>query len=414
MKDFASLRPVVATLVVLGLGVASEAPAQTEVAPGELAYFGPDDIDGSFTSQSDDCGGLTNLCRTASDTAAGEAYTYTASIFNLTQSATTVSGLSKSFEVPDDPDGVERVLDARVSGGASWRGSMYVLDITDLSYVSLPSLGAKAEGFVRVSLVDVTDPDNPYDVGNDGIEDFGCDPGREFKAKLPLPLVSDGITIEAEIGVCEEDRAETFSFPAKVVTGRQYELQLAIICQSTTGFPQTLLSVCTFNNNAELDLSMLVTGALDDLDIDDIEIVPQASLDIPFIGTLSFPPFPIVFPVSQIIDDFVSPIVEAILDAAVPTIDTGFLHWDYLNIAVEPDIVGMVQDVETNVIDGIVAAEEAVTAAVEGVGEQVETVRVGVRESIRVLHTSNGQRRTGPLDGYPDLCGDGDCAWAER
>ncbi len=389
------------------IGGIEQTLAQTEVSPGTRASFVPADIDGSFYGEFGDCGVSQILCRTAADVNAGKAYTYTASIANTTLSATTVSGLYKQFTIP--LDGEETILDARVSGGASWRGSFYVVDFTKIDNWQLPSLGAKAEGFVRVSLVDVTDSTNPFDVGNDAIEDFSCDPGREMGGKIPIPLVSDGVELAAEIGWCEEERSETFSFPAKVVTGRTYELQLSMVCQSTTGFPLTILSLCTFNNGPEFNLTDLVTDAMDDIVVGDISI-PQETIDLDFIGELKFPPDALAtIPLGDIFADVITPVTEAILDAAVPNLDAGFLAWDYMNIAVAPNLSALVRNVRSNVINGVQASEATITTAVEGVGDDVEVVRTGVAESIRLLHTPSGRRESGPIDGYPDLCGDGQC-----
>ena len=400
-------------LAVGAIGGIQQSLAQTEVYPGTQALFGPSDVDGAFTVESADCDGLANLCRTASDTSSGEAYTYTASLVNQTQSTTALSGLYKQFDIPN-LDGEETVLNASVSGSVSWRGSFYIVDLTNLSFATIPSLGAKAEGFVRVSLVDVTDPDHPFDVGNEAIEDFGCDIGRELAAKVPVPLISDGIEVSAEVGWCEEERSETFSFPAKVVTGRTYELQLSIMCQSMTGVKPTLLSVCTFNDTPELNLSELVTDALGNINVDGIPI-PQLSVHLGALGTLKFPPGddPEIS-VDDIFDEGITPITGAILDAAVPNIDKGFLSWDYMSVAIAPDMSALVRDVGSNVISRVRASEVTITTAVGEVGEQVEVVRRGVGESIELLHTPSGKRESGPVAGYPDLCGDGQCDWGKQ
>ncbi|MCP4386723.1 MAG: hypothetical protein GY802_00380, partial [Gammaproteobacteria bacterium] len=83
--------------------------------------------------------------------------------------------------------------------------------------------------------------------------------------------------------------------------------------------------------------------------------------------------------------------------------------WDYMNIAVAPNLSALVRNVRSNVINGVQASEATITTAVEGVGDDVEVVRTGVAESIRLLHTPSGRRESGPIDGYPDLCGDGQC-----
>ncbi len=400
------------TAALLAVGAMAQTHAQTDVLPGTLASLVPDS-GGDFSWKSDDCDDLANICETGSDTSAGETYTLAAAIGNTTKSATTVSGLSTEFTVPSS-DGSETVLDARVSGGVSWRGTLVVVDLTKTGFWQIPSLGAKAEAFIRVSLVDVTDPDKPYDVGNDAIEDFGCDLGRELSGKIPLPLVSDPIDIGFELGWCEEERSETFSFPAKVVTGRTYQLQLSTVCQATTGVPLTLLSFCTFDDivQKDFDLSELITDEIDKIAIGDIKI-PQESVDLGALGTLKFPPDELAtIPVGDVLS-VLSVVSEAILDAAIPNIDKGFVSWDYMNIAVAPNLSDLVDDVKTNVVASLVASETAITEDVEAVGDQVEVVRTGVATSIELLNTPSGKRTAGPIDGYPDLCGEGECDWAK-
>ncbi len=400
------------TAALLAVGAMAQTHAQTDVLPGTLASLVPDS-GGNFSWKSDDCDDLANICETGSDTGAGETYTLAAAIGNTTKSATTVSGLSTEFTVPSS-DGSETVLDARVSGGVSWRGTLVVVDLTKTGFWQIPSLGAKAEAFIRVSLVDVTDPDKPYDVGNDAIEDFGCDLGRELSGKIPLPLVSDPIDLGFELGWCEEERSETFSFPAKVVTGRTYQLQLSTVCQATTGVPLTLLSFCTFDDivQKDFDLSELITDEIDKIAIDDIKL-PQESVDLGILGTLKFPPDELAtIPVGDVLS-VLSVVSEAILDAAIPNIDKGFVSWDYMNIAVAPNLSALVDNVKTNVITSLVASETAITEDVEAVGDQVEVVRTGVATSIELLNTPSGKRTAGPIDGYPDLCGEGECGWTK-
>ena len=111
---------------MLALGVFGVVPctlAQVFVSPGTDEFFGPETIDGSFDAKLGDCDGITNLCDTSANVGAGEVYTYSAAIYNQTQISTTVSGLFKEFTVPKDLGDEETVLDARITGGASWRGS---------------------------------------------------------------------------------------------------------------------------------------------------------------------------------------------------------------------------------------------------------------------------------------------------
>ena len=428
--------PNCALLLALGvLAVVPHAFAQVFISPGTDEFFGAETIDGSFDDKLGDCDGVTNLCDTSANVSAGEVYTYSAAIFNQTQISTTVSGLYKEFTVPKDIGDEETVLDARITGSASWRGSFYIVDFTKIAFFQLPSLGAKAEGFVRISLVDVTDPDNPFDVGNDAIADFGCEPDREISGTIPLPLVSDGVDIGAEVGWCEEERSETFSFGARVIRGHTYEIQLSMVCQSTTGAPVTFTSVCTFNNNQALNLSDLLTGALGNLSVEPIKIslgsialpsvrVPLPgwivdALDIVFedpptsigydVPDINLPAFEL--PTDDVVSDFLTPVVGSVLDAAAPRIDTGFVRWDYVNVAIDPDLGDLVKGVERDIVQQINRSETSIVTAVDGVGNQVEEVRTGVADTIRLLHTPEGKRTSGPIAGYPDLCEGGVCNW---
>ncbi len=432
-----SLRTYLFPLVLCAISASHQALAQVSVYPGTDEYFGPDTIDGSFDDKIGDCDSPTNLCGTNADTGAGEVYTYSAALFNTTQISTTVSGLYKEFTVPSVGD-TDTLLDARITGGASWRGSFYIVDFTKIAFINLPSLGAKAEGFVRVSLVDVTDPGDPFDVGNDAIEDFGCEPDREIGGKIPLPLVSDGIDIGAEIGWCEEDRSETFSFGAKVIPGHTYQIQLAMVCQSTTGVPLTFASVCVFNNtvNSDFNLADELDVALDKLgdELSDLSIslgtikLPDISVDLPGwirslcdvagedcdsinvnLPDIALPDIPL--PVADIIDSFLSPMNNVVVNALAPSIDKGFMSWDYMNVTIDPDLTALVGDAESDILGQVASSTAAITAAVDTVSGEVEVVRTGVADSIRLLHTPNGKRSAGPIAGYPDLCGDGDCRW---
>ncbi len=437
MKHTRFLRNCVLLLTFGAFGAGPYAFAQVSVAPGTDAFFGPETIDGTFDDKLGDCDGISSLCDTSNNLSEGEAYTYSAAIFNTTKISTTVSGLSTEFTVPSS-GGDETPLDARITGGASWRGSFYIVDFTKVAFFTVPSLGAKAEGFVRVSLVNVTDPNNPFDVGNDAIADFGCEPDREVGGKFTLPLLSDPIELGAEVGLCEEERSETFSFGARVIPGHKYQIQLSIVCQSTTGLPLTYASVCLFHNTPEFNLAQLLVDNLSDLDAPDIDLtLPSIELgsisvseDLPGwitnlcdvagedcdsidvnidLPTIEFPAFSL--PTGDIIDDFLTPVTAAIVNAVVPRWDSGFLHWDYMNVAIDPDLGSLVSDVESDILGQVSASETAIVSAVDTVGDQVEVVRTGVADSIRLVHTPNGRRSSGPIDGYPDLCGDGNCSW---
>ncbi|MCP4379483.1 MAG: hypothetical protein GY794_25345 [bacterium] len=221
--------------------------------------------------------------------------------------------------------------------------------------------------------MDVTDTneDNHFEVGNAAVADFGCEPDRTAGVKVSLPLVSDPVEFEAELGWCEEDSSDTFSFGAKVITGHTYELQMTIFCQATTGFPLSILSACTFNPSPlSFDLAEIIAGSGNSLSftipgltvdfgdpIGDVELIPETPVDLS--GALSL-----------------------VTDALIPSIDDGFLEWDYMTVTIDEDVPSL--------------------------------VRSGVSEALRLLHTPSGRRETAGLVLYPNLCTDGDCDWPEK
>ena len=208
-------------------------------------------------------------------------------------------------------------------------------------------------------------------MGNAAVADFGCEPDRSVEIKITLPLVSDPVELGAEVGWCEEDSSDTFSFGAKVITGHTYELQMTIYCQATTGFPLALLSACTFNpsplafdlvdtiTNSGASLSFTIPGLSIDFGdpLGEVELFPDTTIDLS--GALS-----------------------GLTDFFIPTIDNGFLEWDYMTVTIDEDVPSL--------------------------------VRSGVSEALRLLHTPSGQRETNGLVLYPDLCTDGDCNWPEK
>jgi len=372
--------------------LSSQAVAQV-VLPGTTQYF--DNPVELVIPNSGDCNFATNECAGMGEGPIGansaRAGSYAVSFFNTTNNSRATGGLKQTFTIPADDSGEEIVLDARVTGSTTWRGSLYVIELTNAGFALISSLGAKAEAFIRVGLVDVTpgNPNGDFEVGNDAVADFDCESGDEIGFTIPLPLVSDGVDIEAEVGVCEQESTDTFNFGAKVITGHTYELQLAIACQTTTGaVTPTLLSACTFNPSPiSFDLTTLLSDALTDafntLDLT-LPIVPSVELDLDptdpsFDVTLGDKNF------AEDLGDLVKPALTEITNSLIPKIDDGFVSWDYMTITVDPNLVGL--------------------------------IRKGISETIRLLHTPSGRRQSGPIDGnpgYPDLCGDGECDWPEN
>jgi len=364
------------------LGLASHVMAVDQVAPGTTAYF--DDPIELVIANSGDCNQATNECGSSAVTTPGAAKigTYVVSTFNTTSNSRATGGLVKTFTVP----GAEGdVLDARITGSTAWRGSLYVIDFTNVGFSLLSSLGAKAEAFLRVSVVDVTNPNAPFEVGNDAIADFDCEPGSDLGFTIPIPLVSDGVDLEATIGVCEQESNDTFNFGAKVITGHTYELQLTAICQTTTGALQpTLLSACTFNPSPiAFDLSTILDDALTQAFNNLNLVVPDAK---PSLKLQLDPPKIEVslddLDVGQELTNVVKPLLTGITNSLIPKIDNGFVSWDYMTVTIDENVTGMIRD--------------------------------SLGETIRLLHTPQGKRTSGPIDQFPELCGDGDCAWAEK
>ncbi len=417
-------------LMLIGTVGLTQQVSALDVFPGSTEYFGSAE---SSESNSEHCDSPPNICGASATSNKAGAYAF--SIFSTTQRARQKSELIKSFSVPKSDLGsepVDTVLDARVTGNVKWRGTLWTLDLSKFGNVTIPALGPTADAFIRVSLVDVTDTDQRFEAGNASIADFHCDPiDRELGVEMPVPLASDGVDIEFKVGWCEEHSEDSFNFGAKVIQGHHYELRLTMICQAITGAVPTLLSACSFNDTAisynlkdelENGFKNLTDGALN-IKIPDIPInMPSATfpLTIPpeeVIGiakgdlidetiTINIPNTKIpgfTIPVSDVFTEAVQAAITSFVDALVPSIDDGYLEWDYMTVTIDPDVTGLLR-----------SAKKKILTEVGGVQDDIEIVRKGVRQSINLLHTPQGKRETPILDGYPDLCGDGNCNWGER
>ncbi|MGI9287105.1 MAG: hypothetical protein ACR2P1_17105 [Pseudomonadales bacterium] len=361
----------VAMLLAGTFSVVPDALAQTVASldPGNVAVYEPDGT--IFVTCSDNDPSSIATCGTSNDVDPDKKVGNFVITGGTTGSDVIQSTMTKRFEVPTTTDS-DIVLDARVTGSTAWRGSLYTVDFTKIDNITIPSLGLKSEAFIRVGLVDVTDPTNVFEVGNAAVADFGCEPDRTVGAKLSLPLVSDPVEFEAEVGWCEEDSSDTFSFGAKVITGHTYELQMTIFCQATTGFPLSILSVCTFNpSDLSFDLSQIIDDEAPSLSF----TIPALEIDFGgAIGEIEF------IPETEI--DFLDDVLSAVANVFVPDIDDGFLEWDYMTVTIDEDVPTL--------------------------------VRSGVSEALRLLHTPSGNRQTSGLVLYPMLCADGECDWPER
>ena len=75
-----------------------------------------------------------------------------------TKSFININTLTKQFTVPADGH-AGNVVNARITGSTKWRGTLAVIDWTQLSPAQFGSLGTRADALLRTSLLDVTDPD---------------------------------------------------------------------------------------------------------------------------------------------------------------------------------------------------------------------------------------------------------------
>ena len=220
-----------------------------------------------------------------------------------TKSFININTLTKQFTVPADGH-AGNVVNARITGSAVWRGTLAVIDWTQLTPAQFGSLGTRADALLRTSLLDVTDPDptNHFEVGNAAIADFSCEPDRTLGVNVPLPLTSDGVDIEFTVGACEEEGADTFSYGAKLIRGHTYEMQLAVTTQATTGWPTTpatlLLPITlaassfhstplAFSFDEDIDIPDIDLGTIEeDLGFLPEEIFPEIDVDLEVILTL--------------------------------------------------------------------------------------------------------------------------------
>lgn len=410
-------------LILIGTVGFTQQVSALEVGPGSTAYF--DSAESAKYEQTDDCD-PTNQGICGADSTLTTAGAYAMSVLTTTKRARQSSLLIKPFSVPESNLGSQpenTVLDARVTGLVKWRGTLWSVDLSTLGMLTIPALGPTADAFIRVSLKDVTDQDEDkhFEVGNAAIADFHCDPvDRELGAEVPIPLVSDGVELSVQVGWCEEHSEDSFNFGAKVIQGHKYELQLTMICQAITGAAPTIVSACSFNPTPiSYDLESELNNALAHLTDSKLSItipslvISMPSIDVPIdlpgedfdftvpidVPSITIPETTIDF--SEVLLATVEGIFTAIPNI-VPSIDDGGLDWEYMTVTIDPDVTGLLR-----------SAKNEILGQVGLVRDDIEIVRKGVGQSINLLHTPQGKRETPILDGYPDLCGDGDCGWGE-
>lgn len=339
MENVATAAFRTASLALVAFSLSPQAQAQDVLLPGEVMRFDAPEIARNVTSDCPAGSPVPSLCNAAGNVAENEARVFVVQIGLSENIGSATSSLAKSFRV-DDGEGADSVVDARITGSVAWRGTLFAAIPNQAGPVTLPPVGTAIGAFIRAALVDTNgtpgDLSDDFQVGNDAVADFDCAPDTELGGEIA------SVGVSALVGRCEFSGGETFSFGAKVITGRTYELQLDAICKVTVGgLVPGFAAGCTFNPSS-----------------------------------LAFDEF-----------DTGNPDVDGILDAILPTIDNGFVEWDYFTVTVGEDIAG-----------------------------QIETLRGGVREMLRLLHTPNGRRSfssPGDADGFEDACGDGNCDWNE-
>ena len=334
---------------------------------------------------------------------------YVVTSLTKTKSFININTLTKRFTVPADGH-AGNVVNARITGSTKWRGTLAVLDWTQLTPATFGSLGTRADALLRTSLLDVTDPDpaNHFEVGNAAIADFSCEPDRTLGYKFILPMVSDGIDVEFAVGLCEEESADTFSYGAELIRGHTYEMQLAVTTQATTGWPTTpatlilpiTLAASSFYSSP---LAFSFDERLEDIDIPDIDL-GTIEEDLGGILPLEILPSISVLDLDKVVipkikidltipTDPIEDAVNEVLEFILPEVDNGFVEWDYFTVTIDEDIEAQISEVVAQASD---------------LADQIAEIREGVVDNIRLLNTPQGQRTSN----YPGACGDG-CDWPD-
>ena len=245
-------------LSILGMGLMGATPARAETVAltGDVTEF-PDPDDGARFS--DNCG-FTAICEGGRES--GNNMSVVAAILIGIEDRKQASvEMFKTFQVEDDAANDddeddddtddnnvnETLLDARIVGDVSWRGTLFAVGFQPPGDFS----SSRASVFILASLVDVTPSlPNPIEAGNAEVFANECSPGD---TGIEIPLTDIGLQA---CRVEELFSNSTFNFAAKVVTGHTYEIRLTTICKFDTGvfdFP----IICSFS---ETDLDFGVPG----------------------------------------------------------------------------------------------------------------------------------------------------------
>lgn len=139
-------------------------------------------------------------------------------------------------------------LNAQITGQVRYDGTMYVFqyngaDILGFVEFATGQLGTKVQTIITVALVDVTDPDNKFEVGNTTVLDAECEAAYE---------IALGISVLAN--KCTHVLQPTYSFNAIVQPDHIYEIVVELRCDGTAGSPGFNLIGCKYD--AEWDKSL--------------------------------------------------------------------------------------------------------------------------------------------------------------
>lgn len=132
-------------------------------------------------------------------------------------------------------------LNAQITGQVKYDGTMYVfqengLDVLDALAIPQGQLGTKVQTTVTVALVDVTDPDNKYEVGNTTVLDAEC--VAEYEVSL--------VVLSVLGNKCSQVLQPTYSFNAIVQPDHIYEIVTDMTCFGHVGSPGLTVVGCKY------------------------------------------------------------------------------------------------------------------------------------------------------------------------
>lgn len=131
-------------------------------------------------------------------------------------------------------------LNAQITGQVRYDGTMYVFqnngaDLLGLVEVATGQLGTKVQTIITVALVDVTDPDKNYEVGNTTVLDTECEAAYE---------IALGVSVLAN--KCTHVLQPTYSFNAIVQPGHTYKIVTELRCDGHVGSPGLNVIGCKY------------------------------------------------------------------------------------------------------------------------------------------------------------------------